>query len=87
MGDVPLELTAEHKRVLATIGESGGTRTRLVEMADSRELDELERAGYVWREYVELSEPITHLTQLEIWYLTDLGATAIGLDPERIYRA
>ena len=86
MVDEPLSLTREHENVLATIGPSGGTNIRLRDLAHSREIYELERAGYVWRDFVETSEPGTESTEVAIWYLTDRGAEAIGIDPERIYR-
>jgi hypothetical protein len=71
-------LTAEHKRVLRTIGRSGGTRDRLAEISGSCELQELIHDGYVWFEWSEIAY---------ISYLTDLGALAVDIDPERIYRA
>jgi hypothetical protein len=86
MVDEPLSLTAEHENVLATIGPSGGTHIRLGELARSREIYELERAGYVWRDFVELSDPGKESTDVAIWYLTVRGAEAVGIDPERIYR-
>jgi hypothetical protein len=86
MADQQLKLTAEHEQVLATIGHSGGTRMRLAELADGHELRELESAGYVWRESVEATDAATGMTGEAIWYLTELGATAIGIDPARIYR-
>ena len=86
MVDEPLSLTAAHEDVLATIGPSGGTNIRLRAIAHSREIYELERAGYVWRDFVEMSEPGTDNPDVAIWYLTDRGAEAVGIDPKRIYR-
>jgi hypothetical protein len=86
MVDEPLRLTAEHENVLATIGPSGGTQIRLRELVCSREIYELDRAGYVWRDFVEMSEPGMGNAAVAIWYLTDLGATTVGIDPNRIYR-
>jgi hypothetical protein len=73
-----LRLTAEHERVLRTIGRSGGTRTRLAEICGSSELQELQHEGYVWNEWTEIAY---------ISYLTDLGASAVDIDPARIYHA
>ena len=86
MVDGPLRLTAEHENVLATIGPSGGTQIRLRELVCSREIYELDRAGYVWRDFVEMREPGLDKSAVAIWYLTDLGATSVGIDPNRIYR-
>ena len=86
MIDGPLRLTAEHENVLATIGPSGGTQIRLRDLVCSREIYELGRAGYVWRDVIEMSEPGTDNAAVPIWYLTDLGATTVGIDPNRIYR-
>jgi hypothetical protein len=86
MVDEPLSITTAHEDVLATIGPSGGTSIRLRELANGREIYELERAGYVWRDFVGLRESGTDNTEDAIWYLTDRGAEAVGIDPKRIYR-
>jgi GGDEF domain-containing protein len=83
MAGEPLTLTAEHRRVLAEIGESGGTHARLGDLADSRELYELEHAGYIWRDFVDFLGPEPSNTTMAIWCLTALGATSIGIDPMR----
>jgi hypothetical protein len=86
MADDLLSLTDEHKNALLTIGYSGGTQVRLGALAESQELHELEQAGYVWRDVITVREPGTGMTETAIWYLTDLGASAVGIDPKRIYR-
>jgi hypothetical protein len=73
-----LSLTGEHRRVLRTIGRSGGTRDRLAEISGSCELQELVHDGYVWCEWSEVAY---------ISYLTDLGASAVDIDPARIYHS
>jgi len=81
-----MKLTAEHEHVLEMIGRSGGTRRRLAGLVGNRELLELERGGYVWRELVETGPCWTGTaSDIEIWYLTDLGASAIHICPTRIY--
>ena len=75
-----LSLTGEHRRVLRTIGRSGGTRDRLAgeKISGNRELQELVHDGYVWCEWSEVAY---------ISYLTDLGASAVDIDPARIYHS
>jgi hypothetical protein len=86
LADHPLSLTEKHKHVLLEIGHSGGTDFRLGALVGSRELQELERAGYVWRDLITVREPGPGMTETAVWYLTDLGAAAVGIDPVRIYR-
>jgi hypothetical protein len=83
-----MELTAEHKRILREIGQSGGTRLRLEEIADSRELAELEHGGYVWRDHtgVPTGDRERRYAHHDFWYLTARGATTIAMDPARAYR-
>ena len=63
----PLEITRRHRRVLESIGHSGGTRMRLAELASWSELCELEHEGYVWRDSIAVPDPTTDSERMDIW--------------------
>jgi hypothetical protein len=82
----PAGLSDRHVEILRTIGHSGGSARRLGDLAGTRELRELEQGGWVWRDFIEQVEDEWGRTSSAIWYLTDRGAKAVGIDPTRIYR-
>jgi hypothetical protein len=71
-------LTVAQMNTLELVGRSGGSSLRLADVATRAELLDLERAGYLWHESADT---------MRIWYLTDPGAEAVGIDPARIYHA
>ena len=76
-----MELTAEHRQVLATIASGGASRKKLGALATSRELGELIDAGFVTYEPAVLRETQGG-QQTDVWYLTRAGAVVMGMNPD-----
>jgi hypothetical protein len=85
------ELTAEQLEVLQAVGLKGATEMRVVDEAIDRTiLAGLVDGRYVWIDTIVLNETQTGDLALQapagirVYYLTPLGAEAIGEDPQRI---
>ena len=76
-----MELTAQHRQVLATIASAGASRKKLGALATSRELGELIDAGFVTYEPAVLRETQGG-QQTDVWYLTRAGAVVMGMNPD-----
>ena len=75
-----MELTAEHRQVLATIASAGASREKLGDLATSREMAELIDADLVTYEPISLRE--RQGRRIGVWYLTPAGAVVMGMNPD-----